>query len=1577
MDYAASQNNRVTAIPFSPTMEIKDYMVLGPFVAETGGAFETEYFHERHKVLDIDYLASTCGEAGLVPWLGAAAQNDYWGASTLRWAHEPAGARGDADLRGGRDGNFGEELFVTEQRNCVKYAAVYIDCEEDSRAIINYLTSGCYLYLNGKRIDKQTYGYVKGLQVQGNAVAVTFHKGRNLLMFKLRVGYICDRLDLSIHQASIHPVAASAGGVGITYPIPMGAYFGTQEEPRQLFPVFVGNFNVQTLQGSTACGGAGAPKGATEGETLSYTAGGFSETIPLPALQPGQVDILRISAPVGSASIDYTLGETAGSFAIATTPWHGVAGIEHEFSDFHFDTTYHQEQRIYAVGALHITAMMMQRLREDPNFKAILSEVDYLHPFYSMYPTYREDLRRMFLAGRAEADCFYNQPNDLTSSGEGFVRNLIYGQLYHRDVLGRIVPVYAPGDVFGHPNQMSQICRKGGCTSASWGKHVLGLDNLFHHVSPDGEAIIHNKHISKEDAQRLGVGHFTRASWAGKGLETYPRSGNTDWMKDTINKAQFSVFSEMMDGIIADDARQVEQDGITKLEYTARDITSHHPGVLLTRTDFKQANRLAENLLVTAEKFSAIAALHGATYPEKALDKAWRQILCAQHHDSITGTNNEISFVDLMIEYREAVEIAAEIVDNTIAFLASGVSHSEAAPVFVFNPLTHPRKDCCEVMLPAYAKTGYALFDEHGTEHPFSVLSEHGEHLRAVFTADVPALGYALFNLKTTQGSTACGEANVDCTIENEFFRVTVDPAQGGGITSIYDKTNAREVINTTIDGPANQIQVLREVPDRAEEQHEFYTTGQKLQARDYPAEVRCEKTAAYEKLYISAKLGIVAQARQEITLYPGVQRIDCKTIIDDYQGRDDLFTLTFPVHSAGGKPVYEDRFALHVCCASHRKLSFQSHQYNYFSHCNIMPAVNWMGLSPTVKLDLGGADINVGMTALIRAEQKELILAGDRLLKALAKKAIPVTPYGPDTSRRYAKHIHFNEDLRNTDTRFVLCVDGVANRYEDKLLGKLDAALLAQFNAQLAQHGRSVLFTRDSDNVWGKPIDVVLIKALNVDALNNWLVGMEKQLATGTTIDMQAILAVDPGCTSDFGVAIFNKGTIACSVEPGNMLNMMLFHTANFYGNKGKVTGGEQMIPEQKSHCFTYAICPHAGDYRQAKLFTRANEFNNELLATSGVQPSENAVLPPRKSFVQVDENFVVTSLKAAGYPLARMEKHHGDVHTRGLTLRGFECNGEDSTAQVQFGFDIASVQPTDLLDENASDVAAEKRGFTAVLPAHSIETYAIGVTESLPNIGMAQLGRTAEPVQPVYIRAWEHDLGTMPMGYLAVAAGIDRHVVHIDEISDEFTLFVCNNQPDAAAQGTVRLLLPEGFAADATEFAYDVAPRGMQQFTVRVRKPAADAQGIMRLRFCDDGQQFEDIYEFGPFVPSVELRIEGEQCIATVHNNTAEQLHGELSLATPYETWRYGLHNREALGNAGPMTCKVDVPPGDRADYTFAVDAPADLAYWVAVKLMVNGRIFFAYADKRGPRPNLFSADMRAKYDADDGSIMAMLTL
>ncbi len=1556
--------------PF-PDCRVHDYMILGPFVLETDGAFETEYLYERHKVLDCDYLKSSGGELNVKPFNGQALKNDYWGEEYLRWEYRHVG--NDLGFRHDNE-SAASAVFVTEQRNCVNYAAFYVECEEESDAIICYETSGNNLYLNGELIDSKPYGRVKGMDSLGNQCAVTFQKGLNLVMFKVRVGYIADGLDFKIQRCFIYPVSVRSGNVGICQPYPTISYFGTKEEPRQIFPTFAGAF------------------GAFGGGSLKYKIKNWSEELSIDPIESGKCSILRMSVPTideeENLAFELELKDKAakakkGKYFINTIPYHGFEGTEHIFSDFHFDTTYHQEQRTYALGAIHITKSMIDELIRDPHFKAILSEVDYLHPYYSIFPDHREALKKVFTEGRAESDCFYNQPNDLTSSGEGFVRNLVYGQLYHRDVLGRICYVYSPGDVFGHPNQMSQICRKGGCTSCNWGKTVIGLDSLLHHVSPDGSDLIHLKGMSAIDAGRLGLSHFTELPSNQGAPDPYPHQGDTSWMKDTLNNTSFSYFSELMDAFIEDEKKQIEETGYTKIEYSARDLTPHHAGVLLTRTDYKQANRLAENLLITAEKFSAIAAYYGADYPEKALDKAWRQLLCAQHHDSITGTNNEISYVDLMIEYREAVELAADVVNKAIAFLASGVKLEEKElPIFVFNPHTWQRKDKCRILLPEYAAQGYALFDEKGNEYDFTVTGKKKKSLKSVFIPDVPAMGYAVYYLKKSKKAAFVNK--LDCTaIENEFFKLTVDKKLGGGIVSIFDKNANKEIVNLASDGPANRVVILKEVSDRCETQHEYYTTGMKMFSSDYKARIQCEKTNTYEKLTIYVRMDIVARIKQEITLYKGIRRIDMTTAIEDYQDKDDLFTLTFPVNVSGGRPVYEDRFAPHICGTGAHKLSFQTHQYYMYSHCQVAPTVNWIDLGPTVKMKLDeNNDVNIGMTAIIRANTTALSQSCDALLKALALKAIPVTPYDDVEQHRGGKLIHFNEDLRNTDTRFVLCVEGTENAYEKQLLDNVITAKANEFNKNLKENGSAILFTRDKDNMLEKDIDVVLIKAKDIETLNEVIAGIANQLESGKSVCLcGCTVCAEVSNTENYGVSILNKGTIACSVEPDNLMNMMLFHTAEVYGNHGKVTGGKELIPEQKTHQFDYALYPHEGDYRDALVIQKGMEFNDDIIAATDVPKAKNHPLPQTKSFLRSSDNFIVTSFKLGGYPLAAMKSDMGSVDKRGFALRGFEPNGIKAKATFDFGMDIGKVKATDLLEENAKNVTSKANTFTSDIPSHSIETFVIGAKASEKAIGSAKLGVEREIVEPTYIRTWEHDLGTMPIGYFSVVASLGKDVKRIDDKTFEFKVSVANNHPDKAIKGTLEVIVPKGFKADKKTLEYSVAKNGLQVLPLTVTKPKADSDGIVRLICKYDGQVFEDIYEFGYFNPETTLRIEDGRIVATVINHTSSRLIGELSIATPYETWDCDGFNTAARGNVYPRTMKIDIDAGEVKEYEFALElyAEDDLfdAFWAVTKLMVNGRIHFGYAHKKGQRHNWWTGEFRNIVQKDNGSLKKMFEL
>ena len=434
-----------------------DWMVLGPFVMETGGAFETEYLYKRHLILEPDYLNNDGGESGAVPYLGRKVRSDYLGGAEHVWkqgVNKWGSLRFDPDEG---DAACDEALFLTEQRNCVFYAAVYVRCEGTKRAMICYENSGCRLFLNGSLMHDTPFGRVKGMNNMGNQVPVTFRDGLNLLLFKLRPGYICDTVDLSMTNCSIWPVAMQSGNLALTYPSKIAMFTHMDDKIRQVFPCYAAAF------------------GDVAGGCIEVD--GWQKIAVAP-MQAGSCQIIRAEVEAGAEAAIVNASVTvaaegaapaSGAFTVKVDKAPAFKGEEMFMTSFHFDTTYHQEQRVYAIGAIYITREILKAMRQDPLFKPVISEVDFLHPYYSLYPEDREFLKNAFIEGQTESDCFYNQPNELTSSPEGIVRNLLYGQLYHRDVMGRICEVYSPGDVFGHFNQKSQVSAKGGCGGVSWG----------------------------------------------------------------------------------------------------------------------------------------------------------------------------------------------------------------------------------------------------------------------------------------------------------------------------------------------------------------------------------------------------------------------------------------------------------------------------------------------------------------------------------------------------------------------------------------------------------------------------------------------------------------------------------------------------------------------------------------------------------------------------------------------------------------------------------------------------------------------------------------------------------------------------------------------------------------------------------------------------------------------------------------------------------------------------------------------------------------------------------------------------
>ncbi len=1567
---------------------ISDWLVLGPFVVETGASFEREYMFERRKILDIDYLA---GAGGAPPAGGERAvrpAQEQWapnasgappaglGAPRLQWERV-------RESRIGLKHRAGALLYRTVQRNAVFYLATYVDCEKEEIAFVEGYHSGMQLLLNGEQVLDQPYGQAKGVQARQMLLPVRLRGGRNLFLAKVRPGYIADGIEFCLINFAVRPAALANGGVVAAAPVAAELFFGPQPDPRQVLEVRCANI------------------GAAHAEVKVAVAEQTAQVV----LEPGESELLRLRAPKPEApgapiaaelSLEVDGEVCALPFTYTATSAPDTRGTGFAYSEFHFDTTYQEEQRVYAMGAFDIVRRYCEHFERDPHFKGTLSEIDYLKPYFDMFPADRATLLRAHREGRAESDVFYNQPQALNCGGETFVRNLVYGQLWHEDVLGRRCYVYSPGDVFGHPAQMSQIAAKGGCAGAAWNKHIFGFPPLFRYVSPDGTHLVHRRGmVDRGSALAMGLFCF---------LTHCDKTSPTDWLDRLAPKVRMAVPSEFH-AAVAKECRETGRD----LPLTSRDMSLYHAGTALSRIELKIANRIAENLLVSAEKFSAFAGLLGASYPERPLDKAWRQLLCGQHHDSITGTHNEFSYIDLMVAYREACELAHGVLSDALAYLSRAAKAAPAAherPLRLFNPHCWQRTDVCRARLKG--PTGWSEFglrDAAGKPVPCQILSRDGDVVEIAFIATVPSLGYATYYLTSRPAVPATGtERKEVVSIENSAFRITADAVRGG-LTSLYDKRARREILDTSAfagdEVPLRrtkassgllgaEVSAHREVPDRREPPHEMYTTGQALYGHDRPARVYALTGDVVQTLVIEQQLSeTLPPLRHEISLAQGVERIDCRVMLEDYQHEDDLFVVSYPTRLSGAVPTFDDRYCAVARRESRGLLDFRTHQMFAFSGCAVYPADRWMEYGPTVTLDLGEAGrCSLGMTALISPADGSLSAAADSLLLALTRKGMPVTPW-PDADQATIGTLlaNPNDDLLYHDFRFVLTTAVASNRWAEKLLDAAPAGIAADFRAQMAS-GRAALFVVDRDNRERKPIKTIILGAADAAGLAAAVADIAQQLESGETLALPAIAGDNAGAVDDYGLCLINTGSIASSVERGGVVALLLCHTAHWYGAAGNIEG-RNFVPEQRTHVYTYSLFPHAGSWRQSQAYRRAMEVNDPIIALLADETGD--ALPETASFLQVDApGVVVTALKALGNPLAGMQGNAPELPERGLALRFYEADGRPAQGTFRFLPQIKRAFATSLLERGGLGAtpppeADKSRGLPALrrvadlarskdlsavadrapdacgheLPfacgPFSIETFGV-MTDALTNKRIpATLGAQAEAAQPVFVRSWEHDVGTMPMGYETVVASLGRDAEDLPDGKVRVKVNVVNDYVDTRAAGEVELLLPQGWSADAATFSYDIEPLGHAIFPVVITRPCPDAGGQVKIRYQRDGQEFQDVLEVGTGVePAFTLRFEGDQLIAVVENPGAESLECEIAIASPVETWPAAVVGPVSLAEITPRTVGLSLAPRERREVVFKVtlsDQPVMSAWWAVGKLMANGHIYLRRADRRGP--------------------------
>lgn len=391
-------------------------------------------------------------------------------------------------------------------------------------------------------------------------------------------------------------------------------------------------------------------------------------------------------------------------------------------------------------------------------------------------------------------------------------------------------------------------------------KELLGeskLPHLFWFKSPDGSRVLTQMRSGKyRDYTQAKI--FLRADGMQKGVEdllTYYESMGADYPYDAILlQMAFDNVNpqvELVDNINAWNREHssprvymatpceffeyVEKKYAARIPEVSGDITSawtDDPGIYAQATGMK---RKAASQILAAEKFATIDELVGTDrpYPRAGIDQTYKDLLV--YTDHTYGMDNwywehvllqrakgvlhspEFDYIKESWEDKKeyaysAARTSDQLLGNSMAGLAAKIPADERT-IVVFNSLSWPRTDVVRVLHRAL-KIGrndvyYNIVDNAtGERVPYqAVLGDRLQNTIAFIAKDVPALGYKTYRMETVEKPpvfTAPAASVSGNVVENEFYRVELDPASGG-VSSIFDKELKRELVDRKAVEKANQ----------------------------------------------------------------------------------------------------------------------------------------------------------------------------------------------------------------------------------------------------------------------------------------------------------------------------------------------------------------------------------------------------------------------------------------------------------------------------------------------------------------------------------------------------------------------------------------------------------------------------------------------------------------------------------------------------------------------------------------------------------------------------------------------------
>ncbi len=388
----------------------------------------------------------------------------------------------------------------------------------------------------------------------------------------------------------------------------------------------------------------------------------------------------------------------------------------------HWDREWYLPFQTYRVRLVRMLDELLPALAGDPSYRRFLldGQTVAIDDYLDVRPEMATTIAALVADGRLAIGPWAVLMDEFMVSAETIVRNLQRG--FHRAAeLGASMPIGYLPDMFGHVAQMPQILGQAGLKHAVvWRGVPSAVDRTaFWWSAPDGSRVraefLYGSYANAAVIPNDPAGLCSLAESYIEELGSYRLPGaGVLLMHGGDHRAPFTGLGAVVAEANTTQARfrfrlcgldeYLPTQPVDSLPLWSGELRSGHAtnllmGVASNRVDVHQLAARAERTLERAAEPLAALFIPHENGPGRLLDRAWDGLVLNSAHDSSCACSIDETVDQVVVRYRETVQIADALTAEAMRWLASEVRASPGS-VVVANPTARTRSGVIELVVP-------------------------------------------------------------------------------------------------------------------------------------------------------------------------------------------------------------------------------------------------------------------------------------------------------------------------------------------------------------------------------------------------------------------------------------------------------------------------------------------------------------------------------------------------------------------------------------------------------------------------------------------------------------------------------------------------------------------------------------------------------------------------------------------------------------------------------------------------------------------------------------------------------------